>query len=252
MRTLVKYDIVNIIKTKKLLVLIILFLLFALLAPVTARYMPELLSNLAVGIQIEFPEPTVYDSYIQFFGDLNEIILYVLMFMAVSFFIRDKTKGHLPMILSKPVSRKNYILSKILTYNALIIDCMIIAGLGFGLYTFIIFGELHIGLLSLALLVQFVRYMFVIAVCMLFSSLFKSYFAAIGAAFGVNIVFGILGAINIRAFDFLPNKLVPYAMQVMTESVNYTDMWITFGIVLVLIVLMIFGSIKIFRNQEVN
>ena len=48
------------------------------------------------------------------FSKVYEIFLIVGIFVSVSIFMRDKNKGLLPLILSKPINRTKYLLSKLL------------------------------------------------------------------------------------------------------------------------------------------
>ena len=93
---LLKYDFYHLRKTSKFIVFPVVIVMFAILSPITARYMNQLL-DLALadsGLNIVLTNPVVLDSYIQYIGNLYETILFVVLFIGVGFFIKDKTKGY--------------------------------------------------------------------------------------------------------------------------------------------------------------
>jgi ABC-type transport system involved in multi-copper enzyme maturation permease subunit len=73
------------------------------------------------GINITLTDPVVLDSYLQYIGNLYETVLFVVLFVGVGFFIKDKTKGLLPLVLSKPISKTKYLISKFVSLNILIL-----------------------------------------------------------------------------------------------------------------------------------
>jgi hypothetical protein len=67
MKTLIKYDFYYLRKTAKFIIFPALAFLLAVMSPLTAKYMNDILS-FALGSQevpFEFPEPTVMESYTQ-------------------------------------------------------------------------------------------------------------------------------------------------------------------------------------------
>ena len=114
MKTLIKYDFFQLSKTKKLIVFPILFIFFNSVSAITTKYLNKILASSLTGsgVEITLPDPTVYDSYIQYNQDMYQIVLYIIIFVAVGFFIGDKTKSIIPLIFSKPIKPRNYLLSK--------------------------------------------------------------------------------------------------------------------------------------------
>ena len=56
------------IRTYKLFILLVVFFIFGMLSPLTAKLMPELLSQFPIEVMtIILPEPSAIDSYTQFF-----------------------------------------------------------------------------------------------------------------------------------------------------------------------------------------
>lgn len=87
-------------------------LFFAVLAPVTATFMPEILGSLAGGeIPIDvsaLPDPTAADAWVQWSSNLNQIIIILVAIVAASTISADIARGSAVPILARPVSRTWY------------------------------------------------------------------------------------------------------------------------------------------------
>lgn len=87
-------------------------LFFAVLAPVTATFMPEILGSLAGGeIPIDvsaLPNPTAADAWVQWSSNLNQIIIILVAIVAASTISADIARGSAVPILARPVSRTWY------------------------------------------------------------------------------------------------------------------------------------------------
>ena len=138
MKKLLKYDFFYLFKTSKFLVIGAVFVMFSVISPLTTKYINEILSFLLNGADspIEIPVPTIYTAYSQYISDLYEICFMVVLFVVVSIFIRDKTKGLLPLILSKPINRTKYVLSKYISVLVLILGSLLLGYLTFSYYTY--------------------------------------------------------------------------------------------------------------------
>ncbi|QVK20525.1 ABC transporter permease subunit [Mycoplasmatota bacterium] len=254
MITLIKYDLNYLLKTKKFIIISVVVGIFSLLSPIMAKYLPELLNSLMTpeGIQITIPEPTVMDAYRQYFSDMNETILFVILFFAISIFISEKTKGMLPLILSKPISRRDYIISKFITLIILITISQIIGILGFSLYTYVLFDEIAFGSFLLSNIPQLLYFVFVISICLFFATIHKSYLAALLSSFGVYFVLALLSVITVGPFKYFPVSLTKLFSQIILNVADVKDILISLAVTLVMIIGLVYGSIKIFTNQEVT
>ncbi len=100
-------------RTYKLLILGLVFLLFGLMNPLTAKFTPDLLSALAPeGLQITVPEPTALDSWAQFFKNLSQLGLIVLVVLFSGLLATEFAKGTLVQMLTKGLSRTAVLLAK--------------------------------------------------------------------------------------------------------------------------------------------
>ncbi len=100
---------------------LLVLLFFALLNPPSTKYMNEILGMFAEGFDPGLlPEPTAEDSFISYLGDIYSIGILVLIFILMGSVAREKENGVTGWILSKPVSRWNYLNAKIIVHLVIV------------------------------------------------------------------------------------------------------------------------------------
>ena len=114
-----KKELLEQLRTYKLLIVLSVFFLFGVMSPVLAKILPDILSGMKVeGIVITILEPTVMDAYAQFFNNFTQMGILVLVLVFGGTLSNELTKGTLVNILAKGLPRATIILSK---YTAAII-----------------------------------------------------------------------------------------------------------------------------------
>jgi ABC-2 type transport system permease protein len=250
MKKLLKYDFYYLLKTSKFIIFPVVLILVAITSPLSAKYLNDLLKFAleGSGIVMAFGEPTVFDSYSQYFGNIYEIYLYVIIFIAVGMFVRDKTKGLLPLVLSKPISRTKYIISKFVSLGTLILVSLFIGYLVFGYYTFFLFDEVDMLGLFYGTLLYFVYIIYILSLSMFASTHSKSYILAVVITFGGMMLFGLLALFNVGVFKFLPGLIITNIMELLTDSFVISD--IIWNVVVTLIISAIFMTLSILRFKK--
>lgn len=124
--------------TYKLLILTAVFVFFGLMSPLAAKYMPQMLQSfLPAGMQIELTGPDAVDSWTQFFKNMSQIGLVVLLLTFSGMLPSEYAKGTLTNLLAKGLSRKTVVLSKFTAAAALWTACYPLAfliALGYTIY----------------------------------------------------------------------------------------------------------------------
>ena len=80
--TLWRLEVIRMFRTKRWIALVAVYLFFGLLGPVTAAYMSEILGQVGGGIEIVFPDPIPADGITQYVGNVSQIGLLVVVFVA--------------------------------------------------------------------------------------------------------------------------------------------------------------------------
>ena len=253
MKILLKYDFYYLQKTSKFIIFPVLLVLLAIMSPLTARYMNEFLALVleGSGMEITLPDPVVFDSYSQYISNLYEIYLLVIMFVAVGMFINDKTKGLLPLILSKPISRTKYIFSKFISLSVLIFVSLIIGCLVFDYYTFFLFDEVDMLGMFYSMLLYFVYVIYIMSLSLFCATHFKSYILAIVLVFGGWMFIGALSIIDWTIFNYLPGYILTNIIKLLMDSEVTKDIILTVLVTLGISVLFFTLSALRFRKQDI-
>jgi len=162
------------VKTPKLLIIMCLFIFFAILSPLTARYMNELLSLLAEGVQITFPDPTFTDAWVQFYKNTTSLCLIVYLIIMTGTVAQEKNKGSIMLVLTKKVSRFNFLFSKFVGGALLMTAGLFASLLVSGLYTQILFKEVIYDGLLISIVLMWLMGLFYTALAILASVISKT------------------------------------------------------------------------------
>lgn len=244
-----KKEIREIFKTNKIIVLPVIFLFFGLISPLTAKYTNELLKSLG-GFEFELPAPVYTDSYAQLFSNLGQIGIIVLILTLMGIVVEEKVKGSAILVLTKSVSRTQFILSKFVSAVLLFTFSYIISVAGCLYYTYALFTQFYNENLITALAMFWLFGVFITSIVLLASTIAKSNTIA--------AVIGFLGFIGMSALSALPRvgKYFPSAlaglnMHILTGAEKATAaLWPT-ATALLAIILLVAASVISFNRQEV-
>lgn len=101
------------VKTYRLFIMLSVFLLLGIMNPVTAKVTPQLLESFfPEGISIRLAEPTALDSWAQFYKNVPQLGLIVLVIIFSGLMSGELSRGTLINMLTKGLPRKVVILSK--------------------------------------------------------------------------------------------------------------------------------------------
>jgi ABC-2 type transport system permease protein len=202
-------------RTRKFLIVLAILFVFGVLGPLTAKYMPLLMSEIPgvpEGLADVLPAPDIkmaVDEYVQNLTQFG-VILAILVPMAA--IVGEKHSGTAAIILSKPVSRATFLGAKWILYVVLFVSGVIIAGFGGYYYIGILFEWLEpFGFLMLNVLIAIYLVMF-LSITLFASSVCPSQLAAAGLSFGVLILLVLLGAIPSLS-PYLPNSLMRWGQR---------------------------------------
>lgn len=101
-------------KTCRFLILCAVLLLFGMSSPLLAKLTPELFSQLDLGLgaPLNLPEATFLDAYAQFFKNMTQICLIVLVLVLSGTVPHELKSGTAVLMLSKGLTRSSFVLSK--------------------------------------------------------------------------------------------------------------------------------------------
>ncbi len=248
-------DLIESIRKHRLLVLVLVFLMFGILSPVTAKYLPEIVSLIlsSVGEMPDFgiaiPDPVMNDSYVQYYKNMTQMGIFIQILVMMGIVSEEKRKGSAVLILTKSVSRLEFLLSKFVMSVTVIMVSMIPSFVSFYLYTWLLFDEKPLpgafaGIGIFALLMIFIMSLTFFASTVARSAAISA-MIAIGGYFSVSLISAIP-----KISDYFPMYLLDAAYQI---SIGVSGagpfipaILITAGVIVLLFVL----SALSFRYQE--
>lgn len=186
-------------------------LFFALLDPPVIKYMNVILEQVgsAGGIQIAMPEPTPAMAMTQFITDVGGIGTFVAVIMLMGIVAAEKSNGATEWMLTRPVTRSEYLSAKVLVWAIGMIVCIFGAGLISWLYTWSLLGPVSFTDMATALVAVTAYVLFISAFTFVGSVVLNSQLAAglvgVGAMF-IGVFVNLIG----NALDI--NRYLPYSL----------------------------------------
>ncbi len=245
---LFKKDLLELYRTKKILILGIVFLFFAMLSPVFAKMMPEIIGLVGDDIVIELPEITIMHSFDQFFKNFTQIGIFALVITFGGLIVNEKKKGLYNSLINNGILKRNFVLAKIFSQLLVITVIYLISLILFSLYNYILFDQVVVDYMFVSLFSFYMYLVFLICLVNFFSAIFKSSTVVLVMSFAT--IFGSLLFDLFKFGKYLPNYLISIATQVIKDG-SFMDYFL-FNIIITsfICLFLIIGSIKLCSNLE--
>jgi ABC-2 type transport system permease protein len=245
-----KKELVEQLRTSRLLVAVLVLGLFGLASPLLARYTPELMAMIHEAREFApfIPAPTINDAYVQYNSNLMQFGVVLALLLSMGVIVQEKEKKTAALVLTKPLSRAGFLAAKFIALALTFLLAVSAAALGGYYYTLLLFtapplsGWLALnGLLLLFLLVH-------VAFTLFFSTLARSTVAAGGMAFGAMLLLAILGSLP-GLGEYTPAYLLT------SGQLNLLGMgepaWPAVAVSLGLVIVSLLGAWLLFERQEI-
>lgn len=236
-------------RTRKFLIAMVVLVLFGMTSPLMAKMIPQIMTLIPGGevYSLMIPTPTINDAVAQYVKNTTQFGVLLALVFSMGAVAIEKDKGTAAMVLSKPLSRGSFLLSKFAALALTFGLSLIVAGIACYYYTYFLFGAMDLlnwvalnGLLYFYILVY-------VAITLFFSTVTRTQYIAIGLSFGVLIVLGILGGLPGIGGN-LPDAMLSNAAALMMglPVTNWTGLWVSLG----LIIISLISACLVFRKQE--
>lgn len=247
--TLLNKELVESLKTFKLLAIIITFLIIGVLSPFIVLIMPDILESAVVdsGIEMVIPEPTADQSYMQFFSHINQLGFIVFLLLFGGILTNEISRRTLINLLTKGLKRHNVVLSKALFILIIWTVVYFMSAMITYLYTVYFFDE-RVHHLPAALSTTWLYGIFLISLIFLFSAAFKNFIAVIFSIIGVVVVMMILTVFPSIEM-FVPQHLLSLNMELIIGEKDLSDTLTPVAVTLSASILVFILSIFIFNRK---
>lgn len=247
-----KKEWVEYLRTYKLIILGAVFLLFGIMNPLTAKFLPELLNTMMPeGMSITLAPPAAVDSYLQFFKNVPQIGLIVLVIVFSGMLSGEIQKGTLVQLLTKGLSRSTVLLAKftcaVLLWSASYLLCF---GVTYG-YTVYLFPGSSVQNLPLAVFCLWLFGVLLLGATLFGGVLFKSSYGCLLFTAGFA---GVLFLLNIlpEVQKYNPAALTSNNALLLTGVSSAADFTIPAVLCIGIIFLFVAGSVLLFKKKQVS
>jgi ABC-2 type transport system permease protein len=242
-------------RTKRVLVVAAVFLLFGMGSPLLARFTPELLSSIEGAEQFAglIPRPTNVDALSQYIKNLTQFGFIMAVLLGMASVAGEKERGTVAMILSKPMPRWAFLLSKFVAQAFVYAAGFVLAGLGAYYYTSILFDPLVLGPFMFGNLLLLIWLLVFAALTLLASTIASTTGAAAGLALLGSVLLLLTGSVP-KIGIFAPSGLVAWASQLgLAEVATGAGGFGNGGALaanIALIIVCLITSVAVFETQE--
>jgi ABC-2 type transport system permease protein len=192
---LLKKELLEQVRTSRLIVVAAIFLAVGLGSPLLAKYTPELLERMGGDIQIILPTPSAKDAVDQFLKNLGQTGPFAAILLAMSAVARERERGTAALVLTKPVTRPAFLAAKFVALLVTLGVGVLLGGIGAYFYTAVLFEKLPVAGFVAACLLVLLFIMVYGALTFLGSTVLGSTLPAAGIGFAAYVLLSILGAV---------------------------------------------------------
>jgi len=237
----------------RVLIVCAVFFIFGIISPLLTKFTPQLLSSLEGAEMFAdlIPEMTVVDSLNSHIETITQFGFIVVILVGMGAVAGEKERGTAGVVLSKPLPRGVFIISKFSSQALMYLLGFIIACAAGYYYTILLFGklDLHIFLGINALL--FLWVLVFASVTLLGSTLGNSTGAAAGFALAGSLILIISGSIP-NTGGLLPNGLLAWSYQIAEGSLEISNNWGSVALSLVILLFALVVALGAFERQELQ
>lgn len=245
-----KKEFQEILRTYKIYVIPTVFLAMGILSPILAKITPDLVKSLAKGITVIIPPPVARDAYLQLFKNFNQLIILAVIFSLIGLVADEKVKGSAILILTKPVPKWSFILSKYAASAVLILVSTCLSYLACLYYTVLIFKEALFAASAQAVLLVMAFYLLILAITLLASTINRSVALAGAISVGAFLVLMVLPSFGAWLARYSPAALIDYENRLLQGTATIAAAAPALAITLGLATALVFLAVWIFKHQE--
>jgi ABC-2 type transport system permease protein len=239
------------LRTNRLLVVVAIFAILGIISPLSAKYTPELLKALGTGssgVTVILPTPTVKDAIAQFIKNVAGTGILVALLLPMGLVAREKERGTAAFVLTKPLSRLEFLTAKLVSLGLTLTAGVAIGALATYWYTALLFTPVSVaGFYAASLLVLLSLFVYA-SFTFLGSTLMNAQLPAVGIGLAGWIIVSILGVFP-GIEQYTPAGLLDPAAQ-LALGLTPQHLWVSIAASVALLVLMLLLAWLSFRGQE--
>ena len=245
-----KKEFIEQIRSYKILILLVIFFVFGMISPLLAKILPDIISSMDMqGMEIIIPKPTYIDGYTQFFSNINQMGIMILLLVFSGIVQHEISKGTLINILSKGLDRYKVILAKFLSVSITWTMAFLISAITNYLYIRYLFKGICNKEIVISLIMLWIFGIFVLSIVIFSSTITNGNYG--GLLLSASIL-GILLIIDMipKSYKYNPIALASKGMDIIKNTLEISSMYLSMGITVLSTIILIISTIIIFNNKK--
>ncbi len=244
---LLKKELLEHLRTYRLLIVAGVLFMFGLSSPLLLAYLPEILRLSGEATGITLPQFTAVDALKSYLDSVGQVGLLTGILAGMGSIAQERERGTAALVLSKPVGIGPFVLAKFLGLGAILTLGLVAGAIGCYVYTVVLFGPADVAAFAFACALAWAYLMMALAVTVWLSASFRSQLAA-----GVLALVTVIGTASLGAFPFfepyLPSSLMHWGIALLAGQ--ETSRWSALAVSLATIALSLLLAWRTLQRQE--
>ncbi|MGG6849343.1 UNVERIFIED_CONTAM: ABC transporter permease subunit [Streptococcus canis] len=251
--TLTRKELLEALRKHKLLVMITIFVLIGLMSPIGTKYLGEILKELLPsGYVLKVREASEIEAYFQFFKNISQIGLIVLIITTSGLMADELEKRTIVNVLSKGVKREYIIVSKFISSLIVWLISYIISIVIFEYYTSLFWGnEISLSVIMYSNLLVFSYGALIISLNIFLGIISKNKILTIVGCFIFSLIQMFI-AIFPEISKLLPISLLSQCVYIIEGKMSIYETVTTLASALILILFLLVISMSLFKRKEIE
>lgn len=240
-------------RNKKWIWVPLVIILLSIMDPISSYYLPQIIDavgGMPEGTVFEIPDYAPQDVVLMTLSQLNSLGVLVVVLISMGTIAGERKSGVSELILVKPVSYKNYITSKWVSYVLLVWVSLFLGVCMSWYYINLLFGSMDfMDILKVAFFYG-LWFVFIVTLSIFYNTWVQSFgivaFLTILSVIFVSIIPSILG----DKATWFPSNLTEQTHQMLVTGDISTDLMITSIVTIIVCGILLVGSVYIFKTKE--
>ncbi|MCG7343770.1 ABC transporter permease [Sporosarcina sp. ACRSL] len=239
------------LRTYKLYWIPLVFIIFGVIEPLTNYYLPEIMKsigNLPEGAEFTWPQFQGEDIFVSLMGQYQMIGILIVILAFMGTISGERKNGTATLLYVRPMSFSHYFLSKWIVINTIVLGSVWLGFFASWYYIRILYNSVAAGEVFAFLGTYSLWLVFAVTVILAFSAWIST-----GGTAGISIllllVFQIIDGLIGTYWTVSPWKLSAYAPSAFTGSVDQSDYWLSVGLTVALIILLVLFGIRMSKQN---
>ena len=236
-------------KNYKIMILFSALAIFGMTSPVLAKMMPDIFSQTDMGFTISIPEATYIDAYAQFFKNMTQICMMLVILIFSTNITQELQKGSAIIMFSKGLPRTTFIAAKFIAAVLIWTVGYVLSAAFFYGYTAFLFPSQSPQNVVLSMVCLWVLVVFVLSILTVTSVISSQSYVPLLLTAGIMALQLVINTFsNIARYS--PLALGTYNMELITGVKSINDVYLPLAIAAGLTILCISAAIAVFRRRQ--